>query len=75
MPPPVLVTKLYVPAPRPQLVARPRLLKRLNGEPGSGRKLTLVCAPAGFGKTTLLSEWIAERRRHHPGVRLASESW
>ena len=71
MPPPVLVTKLYVPAPRPQLVARPRLLKRLNGEPGSGRNLTLVCAPAGFGKTTLLSEWIAERRRHHPGGRLA----
>jgi LuxR family maltose regulon positive regulatory protein len=71
MPTPVLATKLFVPAPRPQIVARPRLLKRLNGEPGSGRKLTLVCAPAGFGKTTLLSEWAAFSRRHHPGVRLA----
>ena len=38
-----------------ELVSRPRLAKRLNE--GVMRKLTLVSAPAGFGKTTLLSEW------------------
>ncbi len=52
---PLLTTKLYVPPPRPNLVPRPRLIKRLNE--GLHRKLTLVSAPAGFGKTTLVSEW------------------
>lgn len=42
---------------RPELVSRPRLIQRLNK--GLHRKLTLISAPAGFGKTTLLSEWIA----------------
>ena len=54
---PILATKLYVPPPRPGVVLRPRLIERLNE--GSHRKLTLVSAPAGFGKTTLLSEWLA----------------
>ncbi|RKY23192.1 MAG: hypothetical protein DRP83_09620, partial [Planctomycetota bacterium] len=53
---PLLTTKLYIPPPRPNLVPRPRLIERLNA--GLHRKLTLVSAPAGFGKTTLLSEWI-----------------
>ncbi|MBC8450567.1 MAG: hypothetical protein H8D78_22765 [Chloroflexi bacterium] len=52
---PLLSTKLYVPPVRPELVPRPRLIERLNA--GLHRKLTLVSAPAGFGKTTLLSEW------------------
>jgi len=68
---PSLTTKLYVPRVRADpstgpsislrtrlrasLVSRPRLVKRLNE--GVTRKLTLVSAPAGFGKTTLLSEW------------------
>ncbi|OQY22417.1 MAG: hypothetical protein B6I35_06130 [Anaerolineaceae bacterium 4572_32.2] len=52
---PLLTTKLYIPPPRPNLVSRPRLIKRLNA--GLHRKLTLISAPAGFGKTTLLSEW------------------
>jgi len=52
---PLLTTKLYIPRARPDLVSRPRLVKRLNE--GMTRKLTLVSAPAGFGKTTLLSEW------------------
>ncbi len=56
---PLLQTKLYIPSPRPELVARTRLIERLNRGLRSGRKLTLVSAPAGFGKTTLLSEWIA----------------
>lgn len=71
MPMPVLATKLFVPAPRLQTTSRPRLLKRLDGESGSNRKLTLVCAPAGYGKTTLLGEWIAGRRRHNNHVRIA----
>jgi len=52
---PLLQTKLYIPQPRPQRVARPRLLERLNE--GLDRKLTLISAPAGFGKTTLVSDW------------------
>ncbi|MFN2165754.1 MAG: AAA family ATPase, partial [Anaerolineae bacterium] len=60
---PVLRTKLHIPPIRPELVSRPRLIERLNaGLPGHGdgfaRKLTLVSAPAGFGKTTLVSEWV-----------------
>ena len=58
---PLLKTKLYVPPARPELVPRPRLVERLNE--GMTRKLTLVSAPAGFGKTTLLSEWVASTKR------------
>ena len=56
---PLLLTKLYVPPPRPNIVLRPRLIERLNEGLSAGRKLTLISAPAGFGKTTLVSEWIA----------------
>lgn len=54
---PILATKLYLPPPRPKVVTRPRLIERLNE--GLHHKLTLISAPAGFGKTTLISEWIA----------------
>src|SRR5437016_2820640 len=54
---PILATKLYIPRPRPNVVSRPRLLERLNE--GLHRKLTLIAAPAGFGKTTLVSAWVA----------------
>lgn len=57
MPTPILATKLYIPPARPQLVPRPRLIQRLNE--GQDRKLTLISAPAGFGKTRLISEWVA----------------
>src|SRR5450432_3807485 len=57
MPTPILATKLYVPPPRPNVVLRPHLIERLNE--GLHRKLTVVSAPAGFGKTTLVSEWVA----------------
>ena len=56
---PILATKLYIPPPPPRVVSRPRLLERLKEALSSGRKLSLICAPAGFGKTTLISEWIA----------------
>jgi LuxR family transcriptional regulator, maltose regulon positive regulatory protein len=53
---PILATKLYVPTPQPKIVARPRLIERLDE--GLHRKLTLISAPAGFGKTTLLGGWL-----------------
>jgi LuxR family transcriptional regulator, maltose regulon positive regulatory protein len=54
---PVLATKLYVPLSQPGVVLRPRLTERLNE--GLHRKLTLISAPAGSGKTTLVGEWVA----------------
>jgi len=59
----LLKTKLYVPHLRPDRVPRQRLLQRLN-EGLPGRKLTLISAPAGYGKTTLLAQWIAQAE--HP---------
>jgi LuxR family transcriptional regulator, maltose regulon positive regulatory protein len=56
----LLATRLHIPHPRLDLVPRPRLTHRLNE--GATRKLTLITAPAGFGKTTLLSEWITQCR-------------
>src|SRR5437588_2140977 len=57
MPTPILATKLYIPRLRPNVVSRPRLIERLHE--GLHRNLTLIAAPAGFGKTTLVSEWLA----------------
>jgi LuxR family maltose regulon positive regulatory protein len=57
----VLATKLHVPRPRPGFLARPRLLERLTV--GTGGALTLVCAPAGFGKTSLLGDWARRSRQ------------
>ncbi len=54
---PLLETKLYVPRSRGGLVSRPRLSRRLDQATTS--KLMLVSAPAGFGKSTLLAEWLA----------------
>jgi LuxR family maltose regulon positive regulatory protein len=58
---PLLATKLYIPPARPNLVLRPRLSERLHE--GLQRKLTLISAPAGFGKTTLASAWLASCKR------------
>jgi LuxR family maltose regulon positive regulatory protein len=55
---PLMATKLYVPKPRPGLVARPRLVERMGH--GADARLTLVSAPAGFGKTTVLAAWLHE---------------
>jgi len=70
---PLLKTKLYIPSVRPELVSRPRLIERLNEGLCLGRRLTLIAAPAGFGKTTLLSEWVAGcgRPRMGRGLRAA----
>jgi LuxR family maltose regulon positive regulatory protein len=54
---PILATKLYMPAPRARVVPRPRLIERLDA--GLDGRLTLISAAAGFGKTTLISAWVA----------------
>jgi LuxR family maltose regulon positive regulatory protein len=61
---PLITTKLNIPPSRPDLVHRPRLLDQINT--GVSRKLTLISASAGFGKTTLLSEWIHQGDGVHP---------
>ena len=58
----LLATKLNVPGSRPDLVPRPRLAERLDE--GLGEGLVLVCAPAGYGKTVLLADWV--RRGRYP---------
>jgi len=55
----MLLTKLHVPSPGSNIVHRPNLIEQLNA--GLGKKLILISAPAGFGKTTLICDWIA----HH----------
>jgi ATP/maltotriose-dependent transcriptional regulator MalT len=57
----VITTKLFPPTPRSGLVARPRLTELLDNTLHRGHRLTLVSAPAGFGKSTLLSDWAARR--------------
>ena len=71
---PLLQTKLYIPPVQPGLVPRSRLIERLNQGIRLGCKLILVSAPAGFGKTTLLSEWIASTDRPVAWVSLESRA-
>ncbi|MEO6943310.1 MAG: LuxR C-terminal-related transcriptional regulator [Lacisediminihabitans sp.] len=68
---PVLATKLYIPPPRAHAVTRFRLVKTMDQGLRSGKKLTLVSAPAGFGKSTLLSEWIAGIQKREARIRVA----
>ena len=63
----LLATKLHMPAPRPDLVPRPRLTARLDE--GLARGLVLVCAAAGYGKTVLLADWT--RRGQQPAAWLS----
>ncbi len=70
---PILATKLYIPPPRPKVVLRPLLLARLNE--GLHRKLTLIAAPAGFGKTTLVSAWLAGAGERWIGTPLGRVAW
>jgi len=56
----LLRTKLFIPRPHPERVERSALTTRLSG--CLQRKLALICAPAGFGKSTLLSDWLARSR-------------
>lgn len=58
---PLIQTKLYHPLVPVDLVSRPRLIERLNEGFRSGNKLTLVSAPAGYGKTSLVAEWLRQK--------------
>lgn len=68
---PLLRTKVYVPPTRGGLVSRPRLIEQLNAglwqHTHAARKLTLISAPAGFGKTTLVAAWVRALGEHTPG--------
>src|SRR5919197_1555139 len=68
---PLVETKLFPPKLRRRLVARPRLRGRLSR--GAASRLTLVSAPAGFGKTTLLAEWLAATGTEGPVAGLSGE--
>jgi LuxR family transcriptional regulator, maltose regulon positive regulatory protein len=59
--PTVIGTKLRAPSPRPEQVLRPRLLKMLDE--GLEGKVTLISAPAGYGKTILLSQWLTSEAK------------
>ncbi len=63
----VLATKLFAPARRERSVARPRVTERLDATLDAGNRLTLVSAPAGFGKTTVLADWLAGGRNQLVG--------
>ncbi len=60
----ILATKLFASSLRSTLVSRPRLVGALNQGLEDGYKLTLISAPAGFGKTTLVAEWLNQNRDH-----------
>src|SRR5690348_15944733 len=64
----VLATKLLAPVPRPDEVPRPALLAAVRA--GLSGRLVLITAPAGFGKTTLLAQWLAS-----PDPRTAATAW
>jgi LuxR family maltose regulon positive regulatory protein len=68
---PLLTTKLYAPSVPPDLVPRPALIERLDG--GLRRKLTLISAPAGFGKTTLVAAWVRDAGRSVAWLSLDAE--
>lgn len=72
----LLKTKFYVPSVRPELVVRPRLRQRLDKGLAQGRALTLVSAPAGYGKSTLIAAWLraaAHRSTRHAWLSLEQE--
>ncbi|MCP4139301.1 MAG: winged helix-turn-helix transcriptional regulator [Chloroflexi bacterium] len=67
----ILATKLYIPTPRDRAVLRPHLIEQLTE--GLHGKLTLISASAGFGKTTLVSEWVAGCERQSAWLSLDEE--
>lgn len=68
----LLLTKFHIPASRPNQVSRPALLTRLDQGVTLGHRLTLLSAPAGFGKTTLIGDWIASLARPAAWINLDS---
>ena len=72
---PLLATKLYVPASHPNLVSRHRLIQRLDEGLRPGCRLTLVSAPAGFGKTMLVAEWVQRWRAGAHAAQAPAFAW
>ena len=70
----VLGTKLRLPSPRRRLVPRDRITDQLRVGAGEAPRLVLVAAPAGFGKTTLLTQWLAAERMERRVASLALDS-
>ena len=68
MPAPILATKLYMPRPRPRVVRRVRLIDRLQAGLQRAPSVILLSAPAGFGKTTLVSDWLSETMNDERGT-------
>lgn len=66
----LLASKFFHPAPRPNDVSRERLVVRLQRGVAAGRPLTLISAPAGYGKTTLVAAWLAGSARPHAWLTL-----
>jgi LuxR family maltose regulon positive regulatory protein len=60
----ILETKLYIPRPQRQIVERSALTDRIDGSIKANHRLILISAPAGFGKSTLLSQWAAQTHSH-----------
>ena len=60
MPDSLLATKIHIPPLRTNLVTRPHLIQRLNDGITQNHRLILISAPAGYGKSTLLSEWVSQ---------------
>jgi len=76
----LLQTKLFKPTLRPSLIPRPQLIAQLNavlglGTPGLAARFTLVSAPAGFGKTTLVSAWLAQLTTVNPQFSEQNSAW
>ncbi len=67
----MLTTKLHLPSPPIRHVLRPRLLDRLHATLRPGHRLTIIAAPAGYGKTALLSAWLQAERERSDDVRVA----
>lgn len=63
MPAALVASKVFIPPLRPSLVARPRLVQLLNEGLAANRRLALISAPAGFGKTTLVVDWLRQTAR------------
>jgi LuxR family maltose regulon positive regulatory protein len=70
---PILSAKFYIPRPRADLLPRPRLVRRLAE--GLANPLVLISAPAGFGKTTLLSEWVESLPPQTSSPQPATVAW
>lgn len=72
--PPLSGTKLHQPVPRRRLVQRPRLLDLVEPGAASEPRLVLVVTPAGFGKTTFMSQWLIATQESHRTAWLSLDS-